>query len=185
MKKSLFLFLLVVMTITSLSAQKYFTRSGKIAFSSDTPIEKIEAVNDKATSVIDLATGRMEFAVLIKAFTFEKALMQEHFNENYMESGKFPKATFKGNVNNMADVNLKEDGTYPVTVAGELTIHGVAQEVETAGVFTVKDGKITSIATFSVLTQDYDIKIPAVVRDNIAKEISVMVAVNYEEFKSK
>jgi hypothetical protein len=184
MKRLLFL-LLFAGIATSLSAQKYFTRNGNITFSSDTPIEKIEAVNNTATSVVDVASGRMEFAVLIKAFSFEKALMQEHFNENYMDSGKFPKATFKGVVKNMTDVELGKDGTYPVMVAGEMTIHGVSQQIETEGSFMVKDGKVSATANFLVLTQDYDIKIPAVVRDNIAKEITVMVAVDFEKLKTK
>jgi polyisoprenoid-binding protein YceI len=183
--KQLLLLLLIVGTATSLSAQKYFTRSGNITFSSDTPIEKIEAVNSTATSVIDVASGKMEFAVLIKAFSFEKALMQEHFNENYMDSGKFPKATFKGMVKNMADVDLEKDGTYPVMVAGEMTIHGVSHQVETEGSFMVKEGKVSATASFLVLSEDYDIKIPAVVRDNIAKEITVLVAVDLEKLKTK
>ncbi|SEQ57041.1 YceI family protein [Neolewinella agarilytica] len=178
------LFFLAIAT-TTLSAQKYFTRTGHIIFSSDTPIEKIEAKNDKATCVVDTEAGEMAFAVLIKAFSFEKALMQEHFNENYMESGKFPKATFKGSIGNMAMIDLGKDGTYPAQVKGEMTIHGVTQPVETEGVFVVKDGKISASANFVVLTQDYNIDIPAVVRDNIAKEIVVDVTVDLEPLKTK
>ena len=94
MQKNLFFLLLATLFCLNLSAQKFFTREGKISFYSDAPMEKIEAHNQQATSVIDIESGRMEFAVLIKAFQFEKALMQEHFNENYMESSKYPKATF-------------------------------------------------------------------------------------------
>jgi len=185
MKQLLFLLFFLATATTTLSAQKFFTRTGKIVFSSDTPLEKIEATNDKATCVVDTEAGRMEFAVLIKAFSFEKALMQEHFNENYMESGKFPKATFKGSIDNMEEINLSEDGTYPAMVKGHLTIHGVTQAVETEGKFVIKDGKISATANFSVLTQDYDIDIPAVVRDNIAKEIMIEVAVGLEPLKTK
>jgi len=185
MKQFLFLLLFMTTATTTLSAQKYFTRAGQITFSSDTPIEKIEAKNDKATCVVDAEAGRMEFAVLIKAFSFEKALMQEHFNENYLESGKFPKASFKGEIENLASINFEVDGTYDATIKGKMTIHGVTQPLETAGEFVVKEGKISASASFSLLTQDYDIDIPSVVRDNIAKEIMVEVAVDLEPLKTK
>ncbi len=185
MKQFLFFFLFLATATTTLSAQKYFTRTGHISFSSDTPIEKIEATNDKATCVVDTEAGRMEFAVLIKAFAFEKALMQEHFNENYLESGKFPKATFKGSIENLAEIDFSADGTYPAKIKGEMTIHGVTQSLETEGSFVVKEGAISAAANFSVQTQDYGIEIPAVVRDNIAKEIMIDVAVDLEPLKTK
>lgn len=183
--KHFFFLLLALTATTSVTGQKYFTRTGQITFSSDTPLEKIEAKNDKATCVIDAEDGRMEFAVLIKAFAFEKALMQEHFNENYMESGEFPKATFKGKINNMAEINLGKDGTYLARVEGDMTIHGVTQQIKTEGLITVKDGQFSASAAFSVLTQDYDIAIPAVVRDNIAKEIVIDVKVDLSPLKTK
>lgn len=168
----------------TLFAQKYFTRDGKISFFSEAPLEKIEAHNHKATSVLDAADGKMEFAVLIKAFQFEKALMQEHFNENYMESSKFPKATFKGSLVNAAAVNFAKDGAYEVEVQGDLTIHGVTQAVKVPGQFIVKDGKISANASFEVTVADYEIKIPAVVRDNIAKTVLVKVDLVYEPLKT-
>ena len=182
MKKILLLFLLVSSFCFSLSAQKYFVRDGKISFYSDTPIEKIEAQNNSATSVIDAETGKMEFAVLIKAFQFEKALMQEHFNENYMESSQFPKAKFKGEITNLEEIDFRNDGTYAADINGELTIHGVTQEVTVTGIFVVTDGQLNAKANFKILVADYGIKIPAVVRENIAKEVEVIVAIdNYQE----
>ncbi|MEK7253941.1 MAG: YceI family protein, partial [Bacteroidota bacterium] len=110
MKRTIVLIpLLLLFFAQGIQAQKYFTREGKITFVSDAAMEKIEAVTNSATSVIDMATGAVEFAVLIKGFQFKKALMQEHFNENYMESSKFPKATFKGKIDNFSSVNLKKD----------------------------------------------------------------------------
>lgn len=181
MKKILIVSAMMIGFALSTNAQKYFTKEGKITFSSDASMEKIEAHNNSATSVIDVESGRMEFAVLIKAFQFEKALMQEHFNENYMESSKFPKATFKGKVVNMDKVNLGKDGIYPAKVKGELTIHGVTKEVETSGDFEVKDGNISALASFEVAVADYDIEVPAVVRDNIAKTVLINVDVNYQK----
>jgi hypothetical protein len=165
-------------------AQKYFTRDGNISFYSDAPMEKIEAHNKKATSVIDVETGQMEFAVLIKSFHFEKALMQEHFNENYMESSKYPKAKFRGEVLNMESVNLTKNGEYPVNVTGALTIHGETNDIETTGTFTVKDGVISAFSTFEVFVADYKIDIPKIVRDNIARVVKIDVDIQYEELKS-
>ena len=90
--------------------QKYFSKTGKIAFSSQASLEKIEAQNTSASTVLDISTGAMEWAVLIKGFKFEKALMEEHFNENYLESGTYPKAKFKGKIDNLSAGNCNKDG---------------------------------------------------------------------------
>ena len=186
MKQLRFLvFVSVLFFANSIHAQKYFTRTGNIVFSSDAAMEKIEASNQKATSVLDAATGKMEFAVLIKAFQFEKALMQEHFNENYMESDKYPKAKFKGGIVDVSKVDFLKDGIYPVNVKGNLTIHGETNEVETDGTIVMKDGKISATSTFEVAVADYKIEIPKVVRDNIAKIVSITVNIDYELFKKK
>lgn len=173
--KNALLALIVLSFSLQLSAQKYFTREGKVAFLSETPMENIEAHNTKATVVLDSESGKMEFAVLIQAFQFEKALMQEHFNENYMESDKFPKAIFKGQITNLETVNFGQDGSYPVNVTGELTIHGVTKTVSTTGIITRKGDQLSAASTFMVTVADYDIDVPGVVRDNIAKEVEVTV----------
>ena len=163
--------------------QQYFTREGKISFFSETPIENIEAHNAKATSVWDAGSGQLEFAVLVKAFQFEKALMQEHFNENYMESDQFPKAVFKGKLADAGKVDPMKDGKYAVTVVGDLTLHGVTKPVETQGVFSVKNGVVEAKATFEIDPEDYGIAIPAVVRENIAKQIRIEVDAQYQLLK--
>ena len=186
MKQLKFLvFVSVLFFSNSIHAQKYFTRTGNIVFSSEAPMEKIEASNQKATSVLDAATGNMEFAVLIKAFQFEKALMQEHFNENYMESDKHPKALFKGGIADISKVDFSKDGTYAVKVKGDLTIHGETKEVETNGTIVIKDGNISASSTFTVEVADYKIEIPKVVRENIAKIVTITVNIDYELFKKK
>ena len=111
--------------------------------------------------------------------------MQEHFNENYMESDKFPKALFKGAIADMSKVDLSKDGTYAVKVKGDLTIHGETKAVETDGTIVVKDGNISATSTFDVAVADYKIEIPKVVRDNIAKIVTIVVNVDYELFKKK
>ncbi len=183
MKKQFFLVLAALLVVSLASAQKYFTREGKISFFSDAPMEKIEAHNTKATSVWDTESGKMEFAVLIKAFQFEKALMQEHFNENYMESDKYPKATFKGEIADTKKVNLSKDGEYPVTVKGQMEIHGVTKELQAPGKIIVKGGAVKATSSFEVAVADYNIQIPAVVRDNIAKTVRIDVDVDYAELK--
>jgi hypothetical protein len=168
-----------------LAAQdRYMTRNGHIEFHSSTPMEDIHADNDKVTSVWDATAGAIEFAVLIKAFTFEKALMQEHFNENYMESNKFPKATFKGTVSGVKAEQLAKEGSYPVTVEGILNIHGVDRPVKSAG--TVKsDGKggVRAESKFQVNPTDHDIKIPGAVRKNIAESLDVTVRMDYAKMQ--
>lgn len=175
---------MLIILISSIQAQKHFTRSGKITFYSDAPLEKIEANNNTATSVIDLESGRMEFAALIQAFQFEKALMQEHFNENYMESGKYPKATFKGNITDLTKVDFTQNGSYEVTIKGTMTIHGVEQEIEVPGTFLIVDGKIKGTASFSIAVADYKIEIPSVVNQNIAEQVQISVEMNYELFRA-
>ena len=177
--KNVLITLTLLMTM-SLSAQKYFTKTGEISFFSDAPVEKIEADNHKATSVIDTETGAMQWSVLIKAFAFEKSLMEEHFNENYMESSKFPKATFKGAIENMASIDLTKAGEYKAEIKGTLEIHGVSKEVATTGTFKVSGGSIVGTCDFNVALADYKIEIPAVVADNISKTVLIKVKADYQ-----
>ena len=173
----------VMLLATATFAQKYFTRSANISFYSDTPVEKIEATNHQATSVVDLEKNEMVFSVLMKSFEFEKALMQEHFNEKYVESDKFPKAQFKGTFKAEKAVDLSKDGEYPVTVSGTMNIHGVDKQVTTKGTFTVKGGKLIGKSEFKLKVADYDITIPGVVKDNIAEEVKITVDATYEPYK--
>ena len=173
-------FLIMLFSAQLMSGQKYFSKSGNVSFYSEAPMEKIEAHNASASTAIDGSTGSMEWAVLIQGFKFEKSLMQEHFNENYMESATYPKAKFKGKIDNIKDVNFKKDGTYEVTASGQLEIHGVTKPVTSKGVIVVKDGVVTGKSKFSVLVADYDIEIPKLVADNISKNVDITVEANYQ-----
>jgi len=165
-----------LLPLSAIAQDRYATRNGSIAFSSETSMENIAAANHKVTSVLDAATGALQFDVLIKAFEFEKALMQEHFNENYMESNTFPKASFKGKMTGVTAEQLTKPGTYEVVVEGDLTIHGVTKPMKTKGKVTVDQaGAISATSDFGVKPEDHDITIPGVVRDKIAKEIQVKV----------
>jgi len=166
---------------TTTEAQKlFFTRDGHVDFFSSAPLENIKANNEKVTSVVNITTGDMEFSILIMAFEFKKALMQEHFNENYMESSKFPKSTFKGRILNLADIKWDTDGEYSADVTGDITIHGVTKNISTKGTVIVKEGKFKAKSDFVLKPEDFDIEIPGVVRNNIAKFIKISVENQYE-----
>ena len=174
----------LVLLAGNVNAQdRYFTKTGKIEFYSKAPLEDIEAKNKTVTAVLDTKTGAVQFSVQMKGFEFEKALMQEHFNENYVESNKFPKAEFKGSVTNNSSVNYTKDGTYNAAVKGKLTIHGVTKDVEAPGIIKVGGGKIDASSTFNILLSDYNISIPSVVKDKISNTIKISVNTNLEPLK--
>ncbi len=175
--------ILFMSVVNAVSQERYFTRNGKIYFLSDTPMEKIDAKNSQGTSVFDAKTGQFEFAVLMKAFEFEKALMMEHFHENYVESDKYPKSVFKGTITDITTVNLAKDGVYPVNYAGALTLHGVTKDITGKGTFTVKEGKVLGHSDFTILLADYKIEIPSLVKDKISKEVKIVVDAAYDKMQ--
>ncbi len=184
MKKSvIILTLLMFVAGFQTQAQRYFTRNGQISFFSSTPVENIEAHNKTVSSIFDIKTGKIEFAVTMKSFHFEKALMEEHFNENYVESDEYPKATFKGEIVNLKDIDFSKNGMYDVVIKGNLTMHGVTREITVKGTFQVQGENVKGEAEFTVVPEDYDIEIPGVVRDKIAKEIMITVIMNYKLLK--
>lgn len=183
MKKIISVFTLALVVSLTVSAQNYITKKGHIKFYSETPIETIEAHNNAVNCALDPRNGDLVFKVLIKSFEFEKALMQEHFNENYMESDQYPNAMFKGKVANLADIDLDNEGTYDADIEGELTIHGVTREVKEKGAFTVKAGSVRGNSVFNVILEDYQIKVPGAVRKQISESIEVTVDVMLEEVK--
>lgn len=167
--------LLMIAFVPWAAAQKYYSKVGRISFVSDAPLEKIEAVNNNALIVVDATNGAVECAVLIKGFQFAKALMQDHFNENYMESHLFPKGLYKGTITNIREINLSRDATYTANLKGELTLHGVTRPIVNSGLVVVKGGKISVSSTFEVLVKDFEIEIPKVVRENVTEKVSVTV----------
>ena len=163
---------------------KYFTRNGTITFFSSAPLEDITADNHGATAILDSQTGDLEFSALMRSFNFKKALMQEHFNENYVESDRFPKAVFKGKIQDIEKVNFHSTGTYDVELKGELSLHGVTKPLHTSAQLKVTEDKVVAgISKFIVRPADYAIEIPGLVRDKIAEEIEVSVDVILEPFE--
>ena len=174
--KILALLIIGLTSTLTVHAQKYMTKNGNIKFYSETPMETIQADNNQVNAALDIQTGDIVFKVLIMSFQFEKALMQEHFNENYLESDKFPNSTFKGKVTDLSAINFLKEGTYEAVIEGDLTIHGVTQKISEKGIFTVKAGdKIHGNSKFNVKPADYNIKIPGAVVKNIAETIEVTV----------
>jgi polyisoprenoid-binding protein YceI len=166
----------------SADAQKFATRNGYLGFFSATKQENIKADNNKVTYVIDLATGAIEISALHTAFQFEKALMQEHYNENYVEAEKYPKATFKGKID-MTNANLTKDGTYKTKITGDLTMHGVTNKTTVDATFVVSGGKITAESKFPISCKAFNIAIPSPVKDVISDKIDVTAKATLEEFK--
>lgn len=162
------------------SAQKVFaTKTGQIFFNATGGAVAIAAVNNQVDSKFVDATGQIIFGVLVKGFKFENQLMEDHFNENYMESTQFPKADFKGYIKNIKEVNFTKDGTYPISIEGSLTIHGTAQKVSTNGTLQVAEGKPTITGEFSIKIKDYGIK-GLYIGEKIANEAKIKVNCKYQ-----
>lgn len=173
------LMLIGISFVTLGYGQKYFSKNAMIKFHSDSPIEKVEGTSSSGTTVMDVASGKIEFAVLNNSFVFEKALMQEHFNENYMESTKFPKTVFKGIINELSSVKFSTPGTYKITVTGDMNIHGVIKTITAPAELIVDAKGLHGNAKFTVKCSDYNIEIPAVVKDNISNNVDITVKVDY------
>lgn len=184
MKQKIFTLMMLVFTASLVHAQeKYFTKSGKISFFSVTPLEDIAAVNSSALSVLDTKAGSLQFSILIKGFEFENEEMQAHFNEDYMESDKYPKAEFKGQLVNTSGIDFKKSGTYPVQVKGLLTMHGVTKDVQSAGTIKVDGSSLKATSTFNIQVANFNIIIPKLVRDKIAKTVKITVDTSLEPLK--
>ena len=171
----------IVLCSSAAIAQKIFTKNGDISFFSKTGLENIKADNNQVMSVLNIPTGELQFSLLVKGFHFEKALMEEHFNENYLESDKYPKSTFKGTITDISTVNFAKAGTYPVSVTGDLMIHGVTNKITSKGSINIKAGKISATAFFTVALADYKITVPRLVEKNISKTIDITVNCLYDQ----
>jgi hypothetical protein len=166
-----------VLAFNAAHGQKYTSEAGFISFFSDAPVEDISATNPAVGSLLDAATGDLVFVVPIKDFQFEKRLMREHFNEKYMETHKFPKASFKGKV---TGYQPGKSGVQQVNVQGKLTIHGVTRDVNIGGTLEFTTRKVIARSKFVVKLADYNISVPQIVWQNIAEDIEVTVEFTYK-----
>ena len=168
MKNTIYLFILLNFSV--FAQEKYITRSGLVNFEASVPsVEEVKATNKTTTAIINTTNGEFAALTLIKGFRFKNALMEEHFNENYAESSKYPKATFKGKIK---DFKQNKPGTY--TLNGELSFHGVTNMLENITVnLNYKDDIIIMSGEFILSASDFEIDIPKIVRDKIAQEVNV------------
>jgi polyisoprenoid-binding protein YceI len=169
------IFLMVLLTGSKQLPQQVFNISkGSIAIQSDAPLELIKAASTDLKGKLDAAKKLFAFTIKISSFKgFNSPLQKEHFNENYLESGKYPDAFFKGKI--IEDVDFGKDGTYTIRAKGKLNIHGVEQERIIKSNMTIKNGQITIKSNFTVLLADHNIPIPKVVHEKLASEINVEV----------
>jgi len=184
MKKAILVSAALLIVVLA-SGQNYMTKTGYIGFYSHTPVEDIKGDNNQVASVLNMATGELVFQVLIKSFHFEKALMEEHFNENYMDSEKFPRSVFKGKIAGFSTATYSKPGKYDITVEGELTIRDVTQKVTAKGTLEVAEGVINASSKFNIAPEDYKIEIPGVVREKIAKNLETTVTMKYTPVETK
>jgi hypothetical protein len=183
--KRISIFLILLTVAIAANGQKFMTKNGYIGFLSHTPMEDIKGDNNQVASILDIASGEIVFQALVKSFHFDRALMEEHFNENYMESDKYPKSSFKGKILNLSSVNFSKNGSYDVTVEGELTIHDVANKITVKGTLDVVTGGINANSKFNISPEDYKISIPGVVREKINKNLELTVTMKYAPLETK
>jgi len=172
--------ILFLVSIQLFSQEKYLTKEGYISFFSHSLVEDIKADNYQVLSVIDTETGEIGVQLLMKSFMFKKALMQEHFNESYIESYKYPKATLKGYIANFNELDTQNT---TVEIKGVLSIHGVEKEISTMAKIEVLNDQINLTGTFMVEVADFNINIPTIVRNNIAKTIKVTFDLKHKPYK--
>jgi hypothetical protein len=172
MKKLLALAVLLL-AFTTFAQDKAITKTGKITFEASVPaFEEVKAKNEGVTCVLNIKTGEIASLALIKGFKFKLALMEEHFNENYMNSDTYPKSTFKGKIQNF-DATALTATAKDYTIKGKLELHGKTNDVTTTAKIRKTDAGIEIISTFNINASDYDIAIPSVVKSKVSNKVSV------------
>ncbi|QSE98712.1 YceI family protein [Fulvivirga lutea] len=179
-KTSIYILLLIIISVSKILAQNpLIDHNGTATFFSEAPMEDIEAINRKVIGAIDLQKGILAVTMQIKGFHFDKSLMEEHFNENYLESDKYPKASFKGMIKNFSELDFSKQGNFEAQAIGELEIHGVTKPLKTMVQFAISGDKISANTSFDISIADHDIKIPRLVIKNIAEVVEVKASFNF------
>ncbi|HJS01288.1 MAG TPA: YceI family protein [Flavobacterium sp.] len=172
MKKTITL-LTLIFCFLGFSQDKKSTKTGEITFEASVPsFEEVKATNKGVSCILNTQTGEIAALALVKGFRFKVALMEEHFNENYIESGKYPKAIFKGKIENF-DASKLTDAPQKFTINGTLVIHGKTKNITSVALIKKSASKIEIDTNFSVQPEDFDIKIPSVVSKKVAKTVDV------------
>ena len=181
MKKIFLIIVAIILANQVFSQGKYLTKNGKIEFEASVPaFEEIKAENNSVSAIIDTQTNDIAVLALMKAFRFKVALMEEHFNENYVESDQYPKATFTGKLSDF-DFSKLSDTPQNVKINGVLNLHNNNKEISSAGLISLKNGIIILTTNFRVKPEDFDIKIPTIVKEKIAKEIIINVQLELQK----
>jgi polyisoprenoid-binding protein YceI len=182
--KKIFNLCLLLAISSALTAQNIqVATGGKVSFFSETPLENIDATTQSATSVITTGINSIQFTVPMRTFKFKKSLMEEHFNEKYVESEKYPKSTFKGKINEA--INWSRDTVADITATGEMSLHGVTKTITEKGKLTIRNGIISLDVTFNIPLKDYNIEIPKVVTQSIAEVVKITGSFAYKPYEKK
>ena len=170
----------LLLPVLSFGQDRYFTRNGEISLGCATSMGDVFAVNHLATSIFDPKTASLEVSVLVKTFEFEKASMQDQFNNELMESDQFPKATFAGNVLGLADGMFSKPDTLMLLVAGDFTVHGKSRKlVERTQWVVSADGTVRAYCRFKVLMSDHGIQVPTLLKDVLPNEVELLLVLDY------
>jgi hypothetical protein len=184
MNKLILCFALGLIFIDGGAQNVFFTKDAKINFNCSTPLEDIVAESNQATTFINTVKNEVAFSVLTTSFKFRRTLMEEHFNENYMESAKnkeFSKAKFSGKI--ISPIDWKIEKSVIADVKGELSMHGVTKEIALKAKITPGKGKIVVSAEIKITPEDFNIAIPSAVRDKIAKEVTIKIDAIYSPYQ--
>jgi hypothetical protein len=176
------LFLIFSILSFSVFGQKYSVEKSTVTFFSEATVEDITAETKGARGILDTETGEIAFSILIREFKFAKSLMQEHFNEKYLESEKFPKSTFQGKIEGYS---MTVSGPQPATASGKLTLHGVTKEINVPGTVEVGQDQVVMRSKFVVKLEDYAVKIPKLLWQNIAEQVEVSVDFTFKPYEKK
>ena len=182
MKSIVIIILVAIAFINNGHCQKHITKAGVIEIFSETPLFTIEAINKNVASILNIENGEVVASTLVRSFDFEEALVEEHFNENYMESHDYPKATFKGVIDDFTSIDLNKDALYNLTITGDLTIHGTSVKIKEPVKIGVKNKKISGNTDFVVSLKAHKIKIEDLYKNRIKDEIELKVHFNYEPY---
>jgi len=178
MKRSLFAFVLMILSLGAVAQGRFIAKNAYISLYSSTPMEDILGESNEAVTILDSENGEIIVQALMTTFHFKRALMEEHFNENYMESEKFPKTKFKGKIEGFSKDMLKNKPV-DVTITGTLNIHGVDKNMTVQSTIGLESGKLVGTSKFKVTPEDFNISIPSVVREKVAKEMTISVKATY------
>ena len=185
MKKIILILTSIIIVTASTFAQDIWktSKGSTISFFSHAPLEDIFAESDEFSGAINTKTNVVAVFVKVNTLEFENKLQQEHYNEKYMESDKFPKASFKGNIEGVID--WSKPGVYNANAIGTLTIHGVEKERTAPTIITIDKNGIGSVITFKVKVEDHKIKVPSMVFQKVAEEVEIKINAKFEPYEKK